>query len=80
MKTLAQYPPCVNTTRPPDRIGRPRVGVVTRNDSLLEPGVFAYKYYARGIGVFLEVNPEEAEVVQLVGCNFDPRCSSLSQP
>jgi hypothetical protein len=48
--------------------------VVTRNFSLLEPGVFARKYYVRGIGVFLEVEPDENNVSQLVSCNFDPRC------
>jgi len=53
--------------------------VVTKNFSLLEPGVFARKYYARGIGVFLEVE-SEGEVVQLVGCNFDSRCTGLPTP
>lgn len=51
--------------------------VVTRNFSLLEPGTFERKYYAPGIGVFLEVEPESGEVVQLVNCNFDPRCAAL---
>src|SRR6185369_17220397 len=32
--------------------------VVTKNFSLLEPGLFARKYYANGIGVFLEVESE----------------------
>jgi len=54
--------------------------VVTRNYSLLEPGVSARKYYARGIGVFLEVNPDTGEVVQLVSCSFDPRCAALPAP
>jgi hypothetical protein len=54
--------------------------VVTRNFSLLEPGVFARKYYAPGIGVFLEVDPDAKEVVQLVNCNFDPRCKTLPAP
>ena len=54
--------------------------VVTRNYSLLEPGVFGRKYYARGIGVFLEVNPADGEVHRLVSCNFDPRCQHLGQP
>jgi len=54
--------------------------VVTKNFSLLEPGVFARKYYARGIGFFLEVNPDTREVVQLVNCNFDPRCGALPTP
>jgi hypothetical protein len=54
--------------------------VVTKNYSLLEPGVFARKYYARGIGVFLEVEVQTGEVVQLVDCNFDARCAALPQP
>jgi hypothetical protein len=58
--------------------------VVTRNFSMLEPGIFARKYYARGIGVFLEVefDPEESEptVNQLTHCNFDARCTGLPQP
>lgn len=52
--------------------------VVTRNFSLLEPGISARKYYARGIGFFLEVNPDTGETLQLVDCNFDPRCASLA--
>lgn len=51
--------------------------VVTRNFSPLEPDVFELKYYAPGIGVFLEVEPESGEVVRLVKCNVDPRCASL---
>jgi hypothetical protein len=51
--------------------------VVTKNSSPLDPGTFERKYYARGIGVFLEVEPESGEVVQLVKCNVDPRCASL---
>jgi len=53
--------------------------VVTTNFSLLEPGISARKYYARDIGVFLEVE-SEGEVVQLVDCNFDPRCQTLPTP
>jgi hypothetical protein len=54
--------------------------VVTKNFSLLEPGLFARKYYAPGIGVFLEVE-SEGEVLQLVGCNVDPtKCTGLPQP
>jgi len=53
--------------------------VVTKNFSLLEPGVFARKYYARGIGVFLEVE-STGEVIQLVNCSFDPRCAMLPTP
>jgi hypothetical protein len=51
--------------------------VVTRNFSVLEPGVLERKYYARGIGVFLETAPDTGEVDALVSCNFDPRCASL---
>lgn len=54
--------------------------VVTKNYSLLEPGVFGRKYYARGIGVFLEVNPDTGEIHQLTNCNFDARCNSLPAP
>ena len=53
--------------------------VVTKNYSLIEPGVFARKYYARGIGVFLEVE-SEGEVIQLVDCSFDSRCVGLPTP
>jgi hypothetical protein len=52
--------------------------VVTKNFSLLEPGVFARKYYAPGIGVFLEVEPDEAKSIRLVNCNFDSRCAMLT--
>jgi len=45
----------------------------------LEPGDFARKYYARGIGVFLEVE-SSGKVIQLVNCNFDPRCAALPSP
>ena len=54
--------------------------VVTRNYSLLEPGIFDRKYYARGIGVFLETVPATGEVNRLVDCSFDSRCNTLPQP
>lgn len=54
--------------------------VVTKEYSPLEPGVFARKYYARGIGFFLEVKPNTGEAVQLVNCNFDARCNGLPTP
>jgi len=53
--------------------------IVTKNYSLLEPGLFARKYYARGVGTILEVE-NAGEVVQLVSCNFDPRCTNLPKP
>jgi len=58
--------------------------VVTSNYSLLEPNVFGHKYYARGIGVFLEVDPATGDLSQLVDCDFpadpDARCKQLPQP
>lgn len=53
--------------------------IVTKNFSLLEPGISARKYYARGVGIFLEIE-STGEVVQLVDCNFDIRCDSLPVP
>jgi len=54
--------------------------VVTKNYSLIEPGIFARKYYAPGIGIFLEVEPDQSLAIRLVDCNFDSRCDSLPQP
>jgi len=53
--------------------------IVTKNYSLLEPGLFARKYYARGIGTILELE-NAGETVQLVNCNFDRRCAGLPTP
>lgn len=52
--------------------------VVTRNISLLEPGTEELKYHARGIGLFLEVDPARGAKLQLVNCSFDPRCAGLA--
>jgi len=54
--------------------------VMTRNWSLLEPGVFERKLYARGVGVIAEVDLDADTVVQLTNCSFDPRCENLPQP
>jgi hypothetical protein len=54
--------------------------VVTHEFSPTEPGKFGRKYYAPGIGFFLETDPAEGTAVQLVGCNFDPRCAMLPLP
>jgi hypothetical protein len=51
--------------------------VVIAEFSPLEPGVPARKYYARGIGFFLDIKVDGGEVVQLAECNMDPRCASL---
>jgi hypothetical protein len=56
--------------------------VMTKNYSLLEPGIFAHKIYAPGVGVIVEVefDDEGGSVVQLSDCSFDPRCVGLPQP
>jgi hypothetical protein len=54
--------------------------VVTREFSPLEPDAVEFKYYAPGIGVFLETAPDTGEVNRLVDCNFDARCDTLPQP
>jgi hypothetical protein len=41
------------------------------------PEGFARKYYAPGIGVFLEVVPSTGGIVQLVECNMDSKCTTL---
>ncbi len=48
--------------------------------SPLDPDAFEHKYFARGVGKFLEVSPADGKAVQLVACNVDPRCRSLPQP
>src|SRR5262245_33731533 len=54
--------------------------VVTGESTPIEPDSFARKYYAPGIGVFLETVPATGEVNRLVACNVDSRCSRLPQP
>ena len=54
--------------------------IVVEEFTPIEPGAIGRKYYAAGIGVFLEVDPASGETVQLVGCNFDARCDSLPEP
>jgi hypothetical protein len=51
--------------------------VVTEEFTPLEPDTLEYKYYAPGIGLFLEVDPESGDIVQLTDCNFDLVCGSL---
>ena len=51
---------------------------VTLDFSPVEPDTFERKYHAPGIGTFLEVNPEDGEIVELVACNLDDqRCEDL---
>ncbi|MDX1487959.1 MAG: hypothetical protein R3268_07155 [Acidiferrobacterales bacterium] len=54
--------------------------VVTRDFTPIEPDAEERKYYAPGIGLFLEVDVEAGEIVQLVECNVDPKCSMLPAP
>jgi hypothetical protein len=44
------------------------------------PAGFARKYYAPGIGVFLEIFPSTGQTVQLVECNMDSKCANLPSP
>jgi hypothetical protein len=53
---------------------------VSGENTGLEPGEFTRKYYARDVGFILGVDPSTGETVQLIGCNFDPRCASLPNP
>ncbi len=55
--------------------------VVTKEYSATSgPDNFERKYYAPGIGFFLEVKPDRGKAVQLVSCNFDKRCATLPTP
>jgi len=54
--------------------------IVTLEFTPLDPGSVERKYYARGIGFFLETVPETGEVLQLIHCNFDSRCAALPAP
>jgi len=54
--------------------------VVTRDFTPLEPDAEEHKYYAPGIGVFLEVDLESGDINQLVDCNFHPACAALPAP
>jgi len=53
---------------------------VTGENTGLEPGAFTNEYYARGVGFILGVDRETGKSVQLVGCNFGPRCAALPTP
>ena len=51
--------------------------LVVRDSTPLEPGEFEHKYFSPGIGLFLEVKPEEGETAQLVECNLGGACDLL---
>jgi hypothetical protein len=57
--------------------------LVTRDFSPLEPDAIERKYYAPGIGDFLEIDLSTGTVTQLVSCVMHPadaRCDTLPQP
>ncbi len=51
--------------------------LVTRDFTPLEPDGFEYKFYAKHLGPFFEIKPEDGETNRLVACNVDARCDSL---
>ena len=51
--------------------------VVTGEFSPLDPGEFERKYFAYGVGKFLEVDVESGEIAELVFCNFHLKCDDL---
>jgi hypothetical protein len=53
---------------------------VTEEFTGLEPGEVTRKYYAKKVGFFLGVDAVSGDTVQLVNCNFDPRCKTLPKP
>ncbi len=51
--------------------------LVTREFSPLEPDAEEYKYFAPGIGLFLEVDTESGDFVPLVSCNLGGLCVGI---
>ncbi len=54
--------------------------VVTFDFSPLDPEALEHKFYARDIGLFLEVDLDGGDINQLVECNVDPKCDTLPAP
>jgi hypothetical protein len=54
--------------------------VVIADTSTLDPDAYEHKFFARGVGLFLEVKPERGARVPLAACSHDPRCASLPLP
>jgi len=55
--------------------------VVIEETTPIEPDALERKYYARGVGMFLEVDLEETPSARpLVACNVDARCAQLPTP
>lgn len=54
--------------------------VVIADTSTLEPDATEHKFFARGVGLFLEVDLESGVAVPLVACSHDARCAALPLP
>jgi len=55
--------------------------LVTLEVTPIEPDISDLKYYAYGLGLFLEVKPGDGEINRLVDCNLpDARCEDVPQP
>jgi hypothetical protein len=59
------------------RRSAPAIASSPRTIPSSSPASSLAKYYAPGVGVFLEVEPDEQKV-RLVSCSFDVRCASLA--
>jgi len=51
--------------------------VVTKDTTPLEPDALEHKYYANGVGLFLEVSLPDGDFVPLVACNFHALCDGI---
>jgi hypothetical protein len=54
--------------------------VVIADTSTLEPNAYEHKYFARGVGKFLETKPRSGRFVPLIACSHDARCAALPLP
>ena len=54
--------------------------VVIADTSTLDPSGYEQKYFAPGVGKFLETKPRKGTVVPLIACNVNARCTSLPLP
>jgi hypothetical protein len=54
--------------------------VVVADTSTLEPDAYEHKYFARGVGLFLETEPSSGSFVPLIDCSHDARCTQLPLP
>jgi hypothetical protein len=51
--------------------------VVLREFSPIEPGPSERKYFASGVGKWLEVDQDSGDIAELSSCNFHPKCDEL---